>query len=294
MQVGVHLVRFRWPGGPAAIPRGLRRVAEAAEGVGAAALSLMDHYLAPPGRGPIDDPVLEGYTGLAYLAGMTDTARLRLLVSGVTYRHPGLLVKIVTTLDVLSGGRAELGLGAAWYGREHRAMGVPFPSTPERFERLEEALQICHQMWGPRNGPFSGRHYRLAETICSPAPISQPHPRIIVGGGGEMKTLSLVAHYADACNVGASSPAMVRHKLAVLKRHCEAAGRVYDDISKTITYRGNLLTIGQHGQFVAQMAKYAALGITEVVVLPAGPCPERWIERHCGAVVPRLADIGRP
>ena len=150
--------------------------------------------------------MLEGYTSLGFLAGQTSTMTLGLLVTGVTYRHPGLLAKIVTTLDVLSGGRAQLGIGAAWYEREHRGLGVPFPPVAERFERLEETLQICLQMWSDDDGPYEGRHYQLAETICSPRPISSPRPRILIGGSGERKTLRLVARYADACNLFAISP----------------------------------------------------------------------------------------
>jgi F420-dependent oxidoreductase-like protein len=292
MRLGVHLVRFPWPGGPGEIRSGLARVAEATEAIGATGLSFVDHYLAPPRRGPADDPMLEGYTGLGFLAALTSTVSLRLLVSGVTYRHPGLLAKIVTTLDVLSGGRAELGLGAGWYAREHRALGVPFPPVTERFERLEETLRICIQMWGPDDGPFHGRHYWLTETICSPRPLSRPHPRIIVGGGGERKTLSLVARYANACNLAATSPPVVEHKLGVLRQHCDSFGRSYDEIDKTIVCGGEALTRGRHAWFLAQMSRYAALGVDEVFVVPAGLRPEHWIDLHCGAVVQQLADLG--
>jgi F420-dependent oxidoreductase-like protein len=210
MRLNVHVVRFPWTGGPAQFRSGMRDIAEATESSGAAGLSFMDHYLNPPGRGPTDEPMLEGYATLAYVAALTSVVHLRLLVTGVTYRHPALLAKIIATLDVLSGGRAGLGLGAAWYGREHRALGVPFPPLSERFERLEEAIQICLQMWGPDNGPFRGRHYRLRETLCSPEPLSRPHPAVLIGGGGERKTLALVARYADACNVAGGTRTTLR------------------------------------------------------------------------------------
>src|ERR1700722_2202165 len=171
------------------------------------------------------DPMLEGYTSLGFLAAKTERIKLGRLGTGVSYRPPGLLAKIVTTLDVVSGGRAQLGIGAAWYEREHLGLGVPFPPLGERFERLEEALRICLQMWSDDDGPFEGTHYQLAETLCSPAPVSSPRPRILIGGGGERKTLRLVAGYADACNLFATSPAGVKHKLDVLAEHCEAAGR---------------------------------------------------------------------
>ena len=181
----------------------------------------MDHYFQIEVIGPAQEPMLEGYTTLGFLAAHTSRARLGLLVTGVTYRHPGLLAKIVTTLDVLSGGRAELGIGAAWYDREHAALGVPFPSLSERFERLEETLQIVRQMWSDDDGPYQGTHYRLAETLCSPPPVSRPRPRILIGGMGEKKTLRLVARYADACNIFAFSPEMIQGKLDVLRRHCD-------------------------------------------------------------------------
>src|SRR5438270_3696568 len=185
----------------------------------------MIHYSQMSWMTPTQNPMLESYTALGFVAGRTERLRLRLLVTGVTYRHPGLLAKIVTTLDGVSSSRAELGIGAAWYEREHRGLGVPFPPTAERFERLEEAIQICLQMWSDDNGAYEGRHYRLEETLCSPMPVSSPRPRILIGGGGERKTLRLVAQYADACNLIAA-PEDIAHKLAVLRPHCDAVGRV--------------------------------------------------------------------
>jgi F420-dependent oxidoreductase-like protein len=291
VRLNVHLVRFPWEGGPSEIGPGLARVAEATEQIGCNGLSFMDHFFGPPGRGRADDPMLEGYTALGFVAAKTVSLRLRLLVSGVTYRHPGLLAKAVTTLDVLSDGRAELGLGAAWYEREHRGLGVPFPPLSERFERLEETIQICLQMWGPDVGPFRGSHYQLEETICSPAPVSLPHPPILIGGGGERKTLALVARYADGCNLFATSPGLVRHKLAVLEGHCSALGRPYEEITKTIVYRGPLLAKGDHDGFVREMTTYSNMGVEEVFVIPHGPRPEQWIRAHCASVVEQLVGL---
>src|SRR6476469_749804 len=219
MHLDFHLWRFDWAGGPSGIGDGVTDLAQRAEGLGVRTLSVMDHFFQMEAAAPAQDPMLEGYTALAFVAGRTRTLRLRALVTGVTYRHPGLLAKTVTTLDVLSGGRAELGIGAAWYEREHDGLGVPFPPTAERFERLEEALQICLQMWGDDDGPFDGKHYQLAATLCRPQPVSSPRPRILIGGGGERKTLRLVAQYADACNL-MGSPDAVAHKIDVLRRHC--------------------------------------------------------------------------
>jgi F420-dependent oxidoreductase-like protein len=217
MDVGLHVVSFSWPHAPADTGPTLGRIAEAAEQVGITDLSLMDHFFQLEMMGlTAEREMLEGYTTLGFLAAKTDRVRLGLLVTGVTYRHPGLLAKIVTTLDVLSGGRAQLGIGAAWNEREHQGLGVPFPSLKERFERLEEALQICLQMWSDDNGPFEGTHYRLAETLNVPQSLQRPHPPILVGGMGETKTLRLVARYADACNLF-SGPGVdvVRQKLDV-------------------------------------------------------------------------------
>ena len=232
MHLDVHVPRFTWPGGPEAIGTTFAELAQTAEAIGVRTLSVMDHWFQMEVLWPVDEPMLEGYTTLSFAAGKTDRLRFRLLVGGVTYRHPGLLAKTVTTLDVLSGGRAELGLGAAWYEREHRGLGVPFPPLRERYERLEETLQICLQMWSDDNGPFEGNHYSLAETLCSPPPVSSPRPRILIGGGGERKTLRIVAKYADACNfIGDAS--VIAHKAGVLRRHCEEVGRDPSQIEVT-------------------------------------------------------------
>src|SRR6476646_3641639 len=185
MNLDFHLWRFDWAGGPSGIGDGVTDLAQRAEALGVRTLSVMDHFFQMEAAAPAADPMLEGYTALGFVAGRTRTLRLRALVTGVTYRHPGLLAKTVTTLDVLSGGRAELGIGAAWYEREHLGLGVPFPPTAERFERLEEALQICMQLWSDDDGAFEGKHSRLTETLCRPRPVSAPRPRILIGGGGE-------------------------------------------------------------------------------------------------------------
>jgi len=214
---------------------------------------------------------------------------LGVLVSGVMYRHPGLLAKIVTTLDVLSGGRARLGIGASWYEREQRGLGVPVVPVAERFERLEETLQICLQMWSDDNGPFQGRHYQLAETLCVPAPISRPHPPILVGGGGEQKTLRLAARYADACNLFATSPADVAHKLDVLRSHCDAEGRDHDAVAKTVLAVRPVLA--DVDGFIAAAGEYAALGVTEIETMPDRH-PVEYAEQLAELVLPRLAGVG--
>src|SRR5437773_898644 len=224
MHVDLHVSRFDWAGGPSGIGPGIATLARRAEAIGVRTLSFMDHYFQMDRAAPAEHPMLEGYTALGFVAGRTQRLRLRLLVTGVTYRHPGVLAKTVTTLDVVSSGRAELGIGAAWYEREHRGLGVPFPPLSERFERLEEAIQICLQMWSDENGPYEGRHYRLDETLCSPMPVSTPRPRIVIGGSGERKTLRLVAQYSDACNIFGGLEE-VEQKLDVLRQIGRASGR---------------------------------------------------------------------
>jgi F420-dependent oxidoreductase-like protein len=289
MRVGIHFVNFTLPGAPESLGPTLAETARIAEDSGVSLFTLMDHWFQMEMMVTSEDPMLEGYTSLGFLAGQTTTMRLGLLVTGVTYRHPGLLAKIVTTLDVLSGGRAQLGIGAAWYEREHRGLGVPFPPLAERFERLEETLQICLQMWSDDNGPYDGKHYQLAETICSPPPISSPRPRVLVGGSGERKTLRLVARYADACNLFASSPDDIAHKLEVLARHCDAEGRDPATIEKTILAMGNPLD--DPDGFVAQMADYAAVGIETVELMPIGD-PIAYATQVGERIVPALAELG--
>lgn len=294
MDLGVHIVRFDFAGGPSSIAPTLAEAGRRAEQAGVRNLSLMDHWLEMEALGDARMPMLEGYTTLGFLAAHTSTVELQLLVTGVTYRHPGLLAKIVTTLDVLSGGRAVLGIGAAWYEREHRAYGVRFPPLAERFERLEETLQIVRQMWSDDDGPFEGRHYRLAETINSPQTMHRP--TIMVGGGGERKTLRLVAAYADACNIFAGAhpdaPAALAAKLEVLRGHCDRLGRPYEDIRKTILFTGglDLSSRVRATEFLDAMAAFAELGVTEVHVMPPGE-PVSYIDGLGEHVIPELAKL---
>ncbi|MGI3784381.1 MAG: LLM class F420-dependent oxidoreductase, partial [Janthinobacterium lividum] len=271
------------------LPTVLGATAEAAEEVGASWFTVMDHWFQMEQLGGPAQPMLEGYTTLGYLAAKTRSLTLGLLVTGVTYRHPGLLAKTVTTLDVLSQGRAMLGLGAAWYEREHAGLGVPFPSTAERFERLEETLQICLQMWSDDDGPYEGKHYRLAATLCDPQPVSTPRPAILIGGVGERKTLRLVARYADATNMFAMEPDALAHKLDVLARHCEAEGRDPATIQKTII--GGSDPVAEPDAFLREMETYARLGFTHVQTGPSGPDPVGWT-RDLAPVVQRLAELG--
>jgi F420-dependent oxidoreductase-like protein len=287
METGLHVVSWSWPNTPASIAPTLAGVAVAAEEAGMTHLSVMDHWFQMEAFAPATEPMMEGYTTLGFLAAHTQTITLGLLVTGVTYRHPGLLAKTVATLDVLSEGRGELGIGAAWYDREHRGLGVPYPGTAERFERLEETLQICFQMWSDDEGPFRGKHYELAETICQPPPISRPRPPVLIGGGGEQKTLRLVARYADACNLFAADLDQVRHKLDVLRRHCDTEARDYDTIRKTMLSRLDPFT--DTDWFVEQMRSYAEAGIDMVIFVPDND-PVAFTKRLAD-VTPKLREI---
>lgn len=289
MHLDLHVSRFDWAGGPSGIGSGVADLAERAEALGVRTLSVMDHFFQMERMAPAEDPMLECYTALAFVAGRTRTLRLRTLVTGVTYRHPGLLAKTMTTLDVVSGGRAELGIGAAWYEREHRGLGVPFPPTAERFERLEEAIQICLQMWSDDNGAYRGRHYQLDETLCSPMPVSAPRPRIMIGGSGERKTLRLVAQYADACNIF-GGPEEVAHKLDVLRRHCDALGRDPNEIEVTAMYRG--FPAGATTDDIVRGADaFANIGVSTLVTGAVGDDPAGWLESTFGPAMERLAAI---
>src|ERR1700741_3264819 len=231
MELGVHFIDFL-PGDPAKLGPTLTDAARAAEQGGVKLFTLADHFFQMESLGPAEDPFLEGYTSLGFLAGRTTTIDLTLMVTGVTYRYPGVLAKAVTTLDVLSQGRSMLGLGAAWYDREHVALGIPYPPLGTRFEMLEETLQICGQMWSDNDGPYNGTHYQLAETICEPQPIRRPP--ILIGGSGEKKTLRMVAQYADVWNTTDSEPDELEHKIDVLRRHCDTVGRDVSEVRKTV------------------------------------------------------------
>ena len=262
MKIGLHVADFTFPAGPPGLADDLTRIAAAAEENGFARLSVMDHVWQIRALGPPEHEMLEAYTTLGYLAARTERMELLAWVTAVTYREPGMLAKIVTTLDVLSKGRAWLGIGAAWNGEEAAGLGLPFPPTAERFECLEETLQICLQMWSDSDAPYDGKHYKLGRTLNSPQALTRPHPPILIGGGGEKKTLRLVAQYAQACNLFGGPD--VERKLEVLRGHCEAVGRPYDEIEKTVMVP---LDPGENGEkidgLLDQLRGFAALGFSE-------------------------------
>ena len=239
MRIGLQVPSFTWPSGENAIGETFAAIARRAEDQGFYSLWVMDHFFQIPGVGRPEEPMLEGYTALGFAAAQTSRIKLGTLVTGNTYRHPGVLIKTVTTLDVLSGGRAYFGVGAGWFEQEHDGLGVRYGTWTERFQKLEETLRIAQQMWdGDNNGRFDGKHYQLADTLCVPQPVSRPHPPIMIGGRGEKKTLRLVAKYADAWNMGSAGSASgveeFRRLSGVLREHCEREGRPYDAIEKTV------------------------------------------------------------
>jgi F420-dependent oxidoreductase-like protein len=289
MRLGLQIPSFTWPGGAPEIAPRLGEIARTADEVGLASLWVMDHFFQIPFVGPVEHEMLEGWSTLAFLAARTRRIQLGTLVSGATYRHPGLLVKTATTLDVLSGGRAYLGLGAAWFEREHRGLGVPFPSMSERFERLEETLRIAQQMWSGKVGAFKGRHYQLAETLCVPAPLSRPHPALLIGGLGERKTLRLVARYADAWNafdhVGAKE--LVR-KRDVLLRHCDSEAR--DSAEIECTTLGKLdLDETRPASAIAHFRRLAEAGFSHAIVSLPDPVDNAAVERLGREILPAIA-----
>jgi F420-dependent oxidoreductase-like protein len=266
MRVGLQVPSFTWNGGTAVIASKLAEIAKTADDGGFYSLWVMDHFFQIRGVGEPEEDMLEGYSTLSYLAGLTKNVKLGTLVTGVVYRHPGILIKTVTTLDVLSQGRAYFGVGAAWFEREALGLGVPYPSTKERFERLEETLQIAHQMWSGEVKPYNGKHYQLAEAMAHPQPLSKPHPPIMVGGMGENKTMRLVAQYADACNLFfRMGDEVVKSRLDIIKRNCEAIGRDYDEIERTALGSIKPIATESAADIIAICRRLADIGIQHVI-----------------------------
>jgi F420-dependent oxidoreductase-like protein len=290
MQIGVQIPDFTTPGGPAQLGADLATVARTADQAGFDFIAVMDHFFQIGAIGAAEREMLEAYTTLGYLAGVTSRAKLLTVVTGAVYRHPGILAKTVTTLDVLSGGRAWLGIGAAWNEQESRGLGIPFPPVAERFERLEETLQICLQMWRGDESPYQGRHYQLERPLNSPQALSQPHPPILIGGGGERKTLRLVARYAQACNLF-QVPDLAR-KLDVLRAHCDAEGRDYGEITKTCYF---VFDVGEKGENAAEvvdrLGALAEMGFQAAIGAVANVWDVTPLEIIGTEVIPQVASL---
>jgi F420-dependent oxidoreductase-like protein len=298
VKIGLQIDSFKWPGGPAEIAPTLGRIARAAEEAGFDSIWVMDHFFQIRGVGPSTDPMLEGWTTLGYLAAVTERARLGLLVGGIHYRTAGLWVKTATTLDILSGGRAWLGIGAAWNEEESRGLGFPMPPLGVRFEMLEEMLEITHGMWTGERGSeaaFKGRHYQAGRLLNAPQSLSRPHPPIMIGGGGEQKTLRLVAQYGDAANVFGDPPRLA-HKFAVLRAHCERLGRPYEEIERTTLQDLRISPDGRNGartpaRVVDTFGELSDAGVQHVIVSLPDPEDLSRLELIGRDVVPQIRDL---
>jgi F420-dependent oxidoreductase-like protein len=302
MKLGLQISSFTWPGGDAAIGPTLADIARTADEVGFDSIWVMDHFLQIGSVGAPEEPMLEGLTALGFMAANTRRARLGLMVGGIHYRQAGLWIKAATTLDVLSGGRSYFGIGAAWNEQESRAWGFPMPSLGERFEMLEETLQLAHSAWHGERGDrrrFDGRHYQAADPLNAPQALSRPHPPILVGGGGERRTLKLVAQYADACNVFGTDPAQLRHKFGVLERHCQTVGRDYSRVEKTLLTQVSITPDGAGGSLtpeamVERLGQTAEAGAQHAIFSLRNVTDLSRLELIGRSVIPQLRDVGDP
>ena len=293
MKLGLHIAATTWEGGSRRLGSTLAEVVEIAEAAGFDAISVVDHVWQHPVLGGPEASEIEAYTTLGFIAARTRRVRLLTLATAVSYRHAGLLAKIVTTLDVLSGGRSMLGIGAGDYPEEAQGLGLPFPPLGERFELLEETVQACLRMWDGERGderPFRGRHVRLERPLNVPQSLSRPHPPILIAGAGERRTLPLVARYADACNLP-PSPAIPR-QLELLRRLCEREGRDYDAIEKTAPFRFDVGANGSKvGELIGQLRWLASLGIQTVFGLVPDVDRISPLELIGREVLPAVADL---
>jgi F420-dependent oxidoreductase-like protein len=268
MKIGLQINRFDYPGGDAKIADNFKNIAIAAEKVGFASLWVMDHYFQLPGIGDYKDPMLEAYSALNYLAGVTNKVKLGTMVTGVIYRDPAVLLNAVITLDVLSKGRAYFGIGAGWNDQEAKALGLLDPLNSKRFDRLEDILKLTKQVWDNDSTAFKGTIYNLPEPYFSPRPLSSPNIPILIGGGGEEKTLKFVAEYGDACNLFAFDKELLKHKLDVLKNHCDSINRDYNEIEKTSLARVDSTSAAHNPENLIKTAKdLREIGIDHLIIM---------------------------
>ncbi len=292
MKLGIHISNFTYGVPTTQLASTLEQIVTGAEAAGFDRLSVMDHYFQIQNVGPVENEMFEAYSTLGFIAAKTSRMKLGVLATGVTYRNPGFLAKQITGIDVLSGGRAWLGIGAAWFEREHLGLGIPFPPLKTRFEMLEEAIQICNQMWSDDNGPYNGKHYQLAETLCSPRPIQSPRPPILLAGSGEKKTLKLVARYADSCNISSANPEATERLLGILDEHCAAEGRDPASIERTIVTRFDPGPDGgRASQEIDRLAKFAAIGVQAALGSVVNAHDPRVMEQMATKVIPGVANL---
>ncbi len=294
MRIGLQIPSFKYPGGTAAIRPKLKEIVTSAEAAGFYSLWVMDHYYQIKGLfgEAYTDPMLESYTTLGYFAGLTEKAYLGVLVTGVIYRHPAVLMKMVNTLDILSGGRAYLGIGAAWYEEEAKGFGIPYPSTSERFEQLEDNLKLAKALWAGDETSFSGQHFSAPAITNNPRPLSNPHPRILIGGTGPNKTLRMVAQYADACNIGEwVGPEEMQKALDALKGHCQALGRDYDSIEKTALSTAHLSGGDTVESLIQRLKKLSGMGFSQVIFNLPDVSQITPLETFAKEIIPAVAEL---
>lgn len=292
MKLGIHVSNFTYGVPASELGAKIAEIAAGADAAGFERLSVMDHYFQIPVVGRAENEMFEAYGLLGFIAAKTSRLKLGVLATGITYRHPGFLAKQITGLDVLSGGRAWLGIGAAWFEREHHGLGIPFPPLKTRFEMLEETIQICRQMWSDNDGPFQGKHFNLAETLCSPKPVQQPGPPLLVAGSGETKTLRLVARYADACNVRGADLESTERLLGILDEHCAREGRDPKAVERTIVTRFDPGPNGERAeQEIERLAGFAGIGVQAALGSLAGCEDPRVMEVMGTRVIPALAKL---
>ena len=294
MNIGLQIPSFKYPGGTSAIRPRLKEIVTTAESAGFASLWVMDHYYQIKGLfgEAYTDPMMEAYTTLGYFAGLTEKAQLGVLVTGVIYRHPAVLMKMVNTLDILSGGRAYLGIGAAWYEDEAKGYGIPYPSTSERFEQLEDNLQLARALWDGDEASFVGKHFSAPAITNNPRPISNPHPRIMIGGTGPRKTLRMVAQYADACNIfeGIGVENM-QNALATLKGHCESLGRDYATIEKTSLGTVHLSGKDTVDSVIKRVKELAGMGFSHAIFNMPDVYKISPLETFAREIIPAVAEL---
>jgi F420-dependent oxidoreductase-like protein len=294
MHIGLQLPSFKYPGGTAAIRPKLKEIVTSAEEAGFYSLWVMDHYYQIKGLfgEAYTDPMLEAYTTLGYVAGLTEKARLGVLVTGVIYRNPAVLMKMVNTLDILSGGRAYFGIGAAWYEDEAKGNGIPYPSTSERFEQLEDSLKLAKALWSSDETSFTGKHFSAPAITNNPRPLSSPHPRIMIGGTGPNKTLRMVAQYADACNIGEwVGPENMQKSLDTLKAHCDTLGRDYNTVEKTSLSTAHLSGTDSVGSLIDRIKKLSAMGFTHAIFNMPDAHKITPLETFAKEIIPAVAGL---
>lgn len=290
MKVGLQISKFTWPGEPESIRPTLTKIAQEADRGGFYSVWVMDHFFQIQYIGPPEEPMLEAYTTLGFLAGVTEKVKLGTLVTGVIYRYPSLLIKAVTTLDVVSGGRAYFGVGAAWNEEESKALGFAFPPLKIRFEQLEDTLKLARQMWSDNDSPFKGRQFDIPRPLNHPQPVSKPHPPILIGGGGEKKTLYLVAKYGDACNLFSRlGDEELKHKIDVLKNHCRDVGRDFNEIE--ITALDNLEENYHPAGVIERFKRLRELGVTQVMLGMRNMHEVTPVQKAAEEIIPRVASL---